>query len=81
MREKGQDAKKVWISAVVGVVLVALCCFTPVLVILFSLVGLSALTPYLDYILLPALLVLVIVAVLAYRKWKHATRHNQTHAP
>jgi hypothetical protein len=35
--------------------LVALCCFTPILVILLGVVGLSALTWYLDYVLLPAL--------------------------
>jgi mercuric ion transport protein len=81
MSERGQDSKTVWISAVVGVVLVALCCFTPVLVIIFSLVGLSALTPYLDYVLFPALIVLVIVAVMAYRKWQQATSHDQTHSP
>lgn len=40
---------------VVGTVLVALCCFTPILVILLGLIGLSALTGYLDYVLFPAL--------------------------
>ena len=55
----------------IGTVLVALCCFTPVLVILLGVVGLSALTGYLDYVLLPALAVfvgLVIYAVLRKRK-------------
>jgi mercuric ion transport protein len=33
----------------------AICCFTPVLVILLGTVGLSALVGYLDYVLLPAL--------------------------
>jgi hypothetical protein len=32
----------------------------------------SFLTPYLDYVLLPALVVLLIVTVLAYRKWQRA---------
>lgn len=32
-----------------------LCCVTPVLVILFGAVGLSAMVGYLDYVLLPAL--------------------------
>lgn len=41
--------------SVIGTVLVALCCFTPVLVILFATVGLAGLTGYLDYVLLPAL--------------------------
>ena len=39
--------------SVIGTVLVALCCFTPVLVILLGAVGLAALTGYLDYVLCP----------------------------
>ena len=41
--------------SVIGTVLVALCCFTPILVILLGTVGLAALTGYLDVVLLPAL--------------------------
>jgi len=67
-----KQAKKAFISAMVGTVLVALCCFTPVLVIVLSLLGVSFLTPYLDYVLLPALAVLLIVTIMAYRKWQHA---------
>lgn len=40
---------------IAGTVIAALCCFTPVLIILLSIVGLSALTGYLDYVLFPAL--------------------------
>jgi len=49
----------------------------PLLVILFGLVGFSALTPYLDYVLLPAVIVFVIVAVLASRKWQQAATHSK----
>ena len=35
----------------------ALCCFTPILVILFAAVGLSWAVGYLDYVLLPALFI------------------------
>lgn len=38
---------------------VALCCFTPILVVLLGAVGLAALTDYLDYVLLPALLIFI----------------------
>lgn len=40
---------------VLGTVIAALCCFSPVLVILLSAVGLSAVVGWLDYVLLPAL--------------------------
>lgn len=38
-----------------GAAVTALCCFTPILVGLLGLVGLGAVTGYLDYVLLPAL--------------------------
>lgn len=40
---------------IVGAVVAALCCFTPILVILLGAVGLSAWLGWLDYVLLPAL--------------------------
>ncbi|MHA6347652.1 mercury resistance system transport protein MerF [Roseivivax sp. CAU 1761] len=39
----------------IGTVVLALCCFTPILVILLGAVGLSALLGWLDLVLLPAL--------------------------
>lgn len=51
--------------------MVAFCCFTPLLVIVLGLVGLSFLTPYLDSVLLPALVVLLVVTVVSYRKWRN----------
>lgn len=44
-------------TGAVGAVVAAICCATPVLVIALGAVGLSALTGYLDYVLLPALAV------------------------
>ena len=65
-------SKMPFISAIVRTVTAALCCFTPLLVGLLGLVGLSALTPYLDYVLLPAMVGLPVVAVISYRKWRRA---------
>ena len=42
-------------TGIIGASVAAVCCATPVLVILLGAVGLSALTGYLDYVLLPAL--------------------------
>lgn len=55
-------------ASIIGIVLVALCCFTPILVILLGVVGLSALTGYLDYVLLPALAVLIGLTIYAVRR-------------
>ncbi|WP_454786188.1 mercury resistance system transport protein MerF [Marinobacter subterrani] len=56
---------------IVGTILVALCCFTPILVILMATVGLAALTGYLDYVLLPALAVFIGLTVYAFWRKKH----------
>lgn len=53
---------------IIGTVVAALCCFTPVLIILFGVVGLSALTGYLDYALLPALA--FFVGLTGYALWR-----------
>ncbi|MFT5657250.1 MAG: mercuric ion transport protein [Gammaproteobacteria bacterium] len=41
---------------IIGTVLTALCCFTPILVIFLSVVGFGAVIGYLDTILIPALI-------------------------
>jgi len=45
-----------------------LCCFTPVLVLLLGVVGLSGLVGYLDFVLLPALAAFVGIVAYAYLK-------------
>lgn len=57
---------------VIGTVLVALCCFTPILVILLGAVGLAAYTGYLDVVLLPALVAFVALAIYAVRRQREA---------
>jgi mercuric ion transport protein len=52
-------------TGVIGSVITALCCFTPILVILFGVLGLSALIGYLDYVLFPLLGLFLVVIVLS----------------
>lgn len=61
-------------TGIIGTVLAALCCFTPVLVILLGAVGLSALTGYLDYVLLPALGIFIVLTI--YAVWRRQSRSN-----
>jgi mercuric ion transport protein len=66
-------------TGVVGTVIAALCCFTPVLVILFGAVGLAAVVGYLDYVLFPALA--FFVALTIYALWRrHQVRGNNEYA-
>jgi len=53
---------------IIGSVITALCCFTPVLVVLLGAVGLSAWIGWLDYVLFPVLLILV--GITAYALFK-----------
>ena len=57
-------------TGVVGTIIAVLCCFTPILVILFGALGLSALIGYLDYVLFPMLglfLIIIVVAIVTNR--------------
>ena len=49
----------------IGVAIAAICCFTPILVVTLGLVGMGAVTGYLDYVLLPALVVFVGITIYA----------------
>ena len=60
--------KKVLLYGLIGTIIVALCCFTPVLVVLFGFVGLSAVIGYLDYVLFPALAFFVLLTI--YALWR-----------
>ena len=52
-------------TGIIGTVVAAICCFTPLLVILFGAVGLGAAVGYLDVVLLPALVIFVGITVVA----------------
>ncbi len=67
-----KDPKTLLRVSIIGTVLVALCCFTPVLFILLGVVGLSALTGYLDYVLLPALAFFIGLTIYAIQRKRQA---------
>ena len=64
--------RKLIATGVVGTVIAALCCFTPVLVVLLGAVGLSAWLGWLDYVLLPALAFLIGLTI--YAVWRRQRR-------
>lgn len=61
---------KLLATGVVGTVVAALCCFTPILVVLLGAVGLSAALGWIDYVLLPALA--VFLALTVYALWRRS---------
>ncbi len=52
-------------TGIIGTVIAAICCFTPVLVILLGAVGLSAMLGWLDYVLFPALALFIGITIYA----------------
>ncbi len=52
-------------TGIIGTVVAALCCFTPLLAVLFGAVGLSAWLGYADYVLFPALAICLAITIYA----------------
>ena len=63
-------------TGIIGTVIVALCCFTPVLVVLFGFVGLSAVLGWLDYVLFPALAFFIGLTIYAVWRRQRNTRNT-----
>ena len=59
---------KLLATGVIGTVLAAICCFTPVLVIAFGALGLAAAVAYLDLALFPMLA--FFIALTGYALWR-----------
>lgn len=61
-------------TGIIGTAIVALCCFTPVLVLLAGVVGAAAIVGYLDYVLLAALLFFAGLTIYAVRRRQTRSR-------
>ncbi len=57
-------------TGIIGTVIAAICCFTPVLVILLGAVGLSAWLGWIDYVLFPALAIFLGLTGYAFYRLK-----------
>jgi mercuric ion transport protein len=64
----------------VGSIVAAVCC-TPVLAIVLGALGLSAWLAWSDYVVIPAFLVFLAIAVYGFSRWRRADRsHERKHA-
>lgn len=57
--------KKLFTVGTIGTLISALCCFTPLAVILLGAIGLSSLASWLDMFLIPALVMFVALTIYA----------------
>lgn len=57
-------------TGVIGTLVAAVCCFTPLLVVILGALGFTAVIGYLDYVLLPMLGVSILLVVFSvWKKW------------
>jgi len=63
-------------TGIIGTIIAVICCFTPFLVVVLGAVGLSAWLGWLDYVLLPALAVCILI--LAYGAYRALRRNVST---
>ena len=59
-------------TGLVGTAILAICCFTPVLVVLLGAVGLAGIVGWLDWVLLPALA--FFLGLTGYALWQERNR-------
>ncbi|SOC31027.1 mercury resistance system transport protein MerF [Thalassospira xiamenensis] len=59
-------------TGIIGTIIAAICCFTPILVIAFGVFGLSAWLGWIDYVLIPLLLLFIALALYGYRQRNRA---------
>ncbi|MBQ0757962.1 MAG: mercury resistance system transport protein MerF [Amphritea sp.] len=62
---KNRMPKSLLKTGLIGTVIAAICCFTPILVILLSAIGLASFVGYLDYVLLPLLGIFICITLYA----------------
>ncbi|MDV2479734.1 MAG: mercury resistance system transport protein MerF [bacterium] len=69
-----KTAIRTYRAGVIGAVVAAVCCFTPVLVVLVTVVGWSAIVGYLDYVLFPVLGLFIVLAVVGWVQRRRCLR-------
>lgn len=65
--------KKNFIVGMIGTLVILICCATPILVILLGTIGLGAITGYLDYVLIPVLVIFLGLTFYSYYKYKQSS--------
>jgi mercuric ion transport protein len=59
-------------TGLMGSIIAALCCFTPVLAVLLGAVGLEWFVGYLDYVLVPVMI--IFLGLVGYAVWRNAKK-------
>ncbi|MDT8410481.1 MAG: mercury resistance system transport protein MerF [Wenzhouxiangellaceae bacterium] len=73
-------SKTIFQAGIIGSIIAAVCCFTPVLVILFGALGLSTWLGWNDLVLLPALAIFIVITVYGLWRYRQNDEHVETSA-
>ena len=71
-----KSERRLLTTGIIGTVIAVLCCFTPVLAVLFGILGLSAVLGWLDYVLLPALAFFIGLTIYGVWRRQRNTRNS-----
>lgn len=71
-----QSARRCYKAGLLGMILAAICCFTPLLVIALGFLGFAAVIPYLDRVLLPLLGICLILTAYGWWRMKHVAKNR-----
>lgn len=80
MTDEAARSRRMLKTGIAGTVIAAICCFTPLLAVLFGLVGLSAWLGYADYVVFPALaffIALTAYALVRQRRLEQSKEEKQ----
>ncbi|MCA0987161.1 mercury resistance system transport protein MerF [Guptibacillus algicola] len=72
------SSSKTLLSGIIGTIITIICCTSPVLVILLGAIGLGAFTGYLDYVLIPTLVIFLSITIVSYRKRTSRSKKTKT---
>lgn len=70
------DDKTLLKTGLVGTVVAAVCCFTPILVVGLATIGLSAWLSWLDYVLLPTLAGFALLTIYAFYRCRREPKEG-----
>jgi mercuric ion transport protein len=70
-----RQTSKCFKTGACGTIIAAVCCATPVLALALTSFGLAAVVPKLDYVLLPALLIFLLLALYGWKRGRHHGEH------
>ena len=72
--QQGKQKKTILRTGIIGSSITAICCFTPILVVIFTAIGLAAIVGYLDYVLFPLLAIFLGMMIWGIYKHKNSNK-------